>query len=129
MFAAFKVTHLATVTLTLALFVLRAIWAFTGSPLLRHPVMRWLPHVNDTILLASALGAAALLGQYPFVNSWLTAKLVALIAYILLGHMALWRAPTTVARAAWTSAALMSFAYIVAVAWCHDPKVLVCFAP
>ncbi len=128
MYALLKGTHLAAIAVTLGLFLLRAWWAFSASPLLRRPLMRWLPHANDTVLLASALGTAAVVGQYPFVHDWLTAKLVALVAYILLGHMALWRARNRTERALWTSAALAVFAYIVGVASCHDPDVVACLA-
>jgi uncharacterized membrane protein SirB2 len=125
-FTVLKTIHLATVATTLFLFVLRGVWAFQGSPNLRHPVMRWLPHLNDTVLLGAALGTAALLGQYPFVNDWLTAKVLALVAYIVLGHITLWRARTNTARAVWMTAALAVFAYIMLVARCHDPNVWAC---
>jgi uncharacterized membrane protein SirB2 len=121
MYPLLKGIHLATIAATLALFLVRCAWAFQGSPRLRMPLMRWLPHANDTVLLASALGTAALLGQYPFVDDWLTAKVTALVAYVLLGHMALWRSRTNGVRAAWTVAALAAFGYIVLVARCHDP--------
>ena len=56
--------------------------------------MRSCPHVNDTLLLTSGFGLAVMLGQYPCVNGWLTAKLVALIVYIVLGTVALKRGKT-----------------------------------
>ena len=121
LFPVLKGIHVASVAATLFLFVLRDAWAFSGSPRLRHPVMRWLPHANDTVLLFAALGTAATIGQYPFVNDWLTAKVSALVAYIVLGHMALWRSRTNGERAAWTAAALATFFYIMLVARCHDP--------
>lgn len=126
MFLALKAVHLTTVTLTLLLFLLRSLWAFQGSPLLHHPVIRWLPHVNDTVLFASALATAAAIGQYPFVNDWLTAKVLALILYIVLGHITLWRSRNNRQRAAWLAASLAVFAYILMVAGCHDPRVWVC---
>jgi uncharacterized membrane protein SirB2 len=126
LFFVLKGIHIATVATTLALFLLRSVWAFQASPHLRHPVMRWLPHVNDTVLFGAALGAAAMLGQYPFVNDWLTAKVLALCAYIVLGHMTLWRARTHLERAGWMVAALATFGYIMLVARCHDPNVWAC---
>jgi uncharacterized membrane protein SirB2 len=122
MFLVLKSVHLATVALTLILFLVRGAWAFSASPRLHHPVIRWLPHANDTILFGSALGAAAALGQYPFVNAWLTAKVLALPLYIVLGHVALWRSRNNRQRAAWMAAALTVFAYILLVARCHDPR-------
>ena len=122
LFPLLKGIHVATVAATLFLFVVRDVWAFAGSAKLRQPLMRWLPHANDTVLLLAALGTAAAIGQYPFVDDWLTAKVIALVAYILLGHMALWRSRTNGERAAWTAAALATFFYIMLVARCHDPQ-------
>lgn len=128
-FAWVKGIHMATVVVTLALFLLRCLWAFQSSPNLRHPVIRWLPHLNDTILLSAAIGSAWMLGQYPFVNSWLTAKVLGLVAYIVLAHITLWRSRTNAGRAMAMTASLGVFAYILLVARCHDPKVWVCFGP
>lgn len=47
------------------------------------------PHIIDTFLLLSALTLCVLIGQYPFVNAWLTEKLFAVIAYIIMGYMCL----------------------------------------
>lgn len=126
MFPVLKGIHLAAVAFTLGLFVARSVWAFQGSALLRHPVMRWLPHVSDTVLLFGALGTAAVIGQYPFVNPWLTTKVMALLAYIVLGHITLWRCRNNAQRALWFTASLATLAYIMLVARCHDPRVWVC---
>lgn len=121
-----KGIHLATIATTIALFLLRSVWAFAGSSRLRMPVMHWLPHVNDSLLLASALATAAVIHQYPFVHSWLTAKILALVVYILLGHITLWRARNNAWRTLWFTSALITFAYIVLVARCHDPRAWLC---
>lgn len=47
------------------------------------------PHVIDTLLLFSALGLCVVINQYPFVNNWLTEKLFAVIAYIIMGYVCL----------------------------------------
>jgi len=65
-----------------------------------------------------------MLGQYPFVNAWLTAKVLGLIAYILLGAVALTYGPTRRIRALAFAAALMSFAYVVTVAITKNPSLL-----
>jgi len=83
--------------------------------------VRIAPHVNDTLLLASGFSLAILLGQYPLVNGWLTAKLFALIVYIVLGTVALKRGRTRRTRIAAWVAALVVFGYMVAVAVTHDP--------
>jgi len=125
-FTALKSLHITAVIITASLFLLRGFWMLRGSALLQNPIVRVIPHVNDTVLLFSALGTAALLGQYPFVNDWLTAKFLALLAYILLGHMALRRGSSLLIRTVALIAALLTLSYIVGVALCHDP--LVCLA-
>lgn len=116
-----KHIHLTTVTITLALFVLRGIWMMADSPLLQMRWVRIVPHVNDTLLLASGLGLAIMLGQYPLVNGWLTAKLFGLILYIVLGTLAIKRGRTKRIRIAAWIAALVVFGYIVTVAVTHNP--------
>ena len=91
------------------------------SPLLRARWVRLLPHVVDSVLLASALTMAYMLRQYPFVAGWLTAKVLALCCYIALGMVALRHGRTRGVRiAAWISAQAVFF-YIVAVALVRDP--------
>lgn len=113
--------HRTAVILSFALFALRGLWMLADSPQLRRRWVRIVPHLIDTALLASAIGLTLILQQYPFVNGWLTAKMLALIAYILLGHIALKRGPTRSIRAVAWVAALATFGYIVSVALTHDP--------
>ena len=120
-YTALKTLHLATIAVTLALFVLRGAWMMADSPRLQARWVRTVPHLNDTLLLASGFGLAIMLGQYPLVDGWLTAKLVALIAYIVLGTVALKRGKTRRTRIAAWIAALLVLGYIVAVAVTHDP--------
>jgi uncharacterized membrane protein SirB2 len=115
-----KLIHVSTVAITLPLFVLRGIWMMADSPRLQARWVKILPHVNDTILLASGIGLAVLLGQYPFVNGWLTAKLLALLAYIILGTIALKRGKIKPIRITAFCLALGVFAYLVAVAITHQ---------
>ena len=75
-----------------------------------------MPHVVDTLLLTSALVLVFWSGQYPFVQAWLTAKVLALVVYIVLGTIALKRGKTKGVRSFALLAALATFAYIVAVA-------------
>ncbi len=116
-----KNLHLATIVLTLALFVLRGAWMLADSPRLQARWVRIVPHVNDTLLLTSGIALAVLIQQYPLVHGWLTAKFFALIAYILLGTIALKRGKTKAQRVVAWIAALLVFGYMVAVAIAHDP--------
>ncbi len=117
-----KAVHMGCVALSLCLFASRGVWALASG----RPLWRWLrivPHVVDTLLLASGLTLAYIIGQYPFVNSgWLTAKVVGLIVYIGLGVM-VFRGPFPRAgRWAILASALGVFAYIVSVAVTKRPE-------
>jgi len=116
-----KNPHLTTIAITLTLFVLRGIWMMAGSPLLQARWVRIVPHVNDSLLLASGIGLAVLIRQYPLTHGWLTAKFFALIAYIVLGTIALKRGRTRGQRISAWFAALLVFGYMAAVARAHDP--------
>ncbi len=111
-----KHLHISFAVLSGSFFLLRGLWMLADSPLLRQRWVRTVPHAVDTLLLGSALVLVFWSGQYPFVQGWLTAKVLALIAYIVLGTIALKRGKTKGARSFALLAALASFAYIVAVA-------------
>ncbi len=74
------------------------------------------PHVIDTVLLASAMALTATTSQYPFVQPWLTAKVLALLLYIVLGSVAIRHGRTRSVRIVAWLLALVVFGYIVAVA-------------
>ena len=120
-FALIKHLHLVTIVVTLALFLLRGAWMMMDSPRLQARWARIVPHINDTLLLASGIALAVLMQQYPLVHGWLTAKLFALIAYIVLGTLALKRGKTKAQRVTAWIAALLVFGYMLAVARAHDP--------
>ncbi|MDI6745686.1 MAG: SirB2 family protein [Rhodocyclaceae bacterium] len=83
--------------------------------------LRILPHINDSILLAAALTLAVLIGQYPFVDAWLTAKVFGLIVYIILGAVALRAGRSPRVRALAGFAAVLVFGWIISVALSKNP--------
>jgi uncharacterized membrane protein SirB2 len=109
--------HLTAVLTSGTFFFVRGIWMLQDSSLLNAKPVKILPHIVDTVLLLSAFTLAYLIGQAPFADSWLTAKLLALVAYIVLGVFALRRGKTKVIRSAAFVAALLTFFYIVGVAF------------
>lgn len=117
-----RIVHVAAATLSLALFLLRGLWMLLDSPRLQDRWVRVVPHVVDTAFLAAGIALAARIAQYPFVHAWLTAKVLALVAYIVLGTIALKRGRTRPVRAAAFVAALATFAYIVGVARARSPE-------
>jgi len=111
-----KLIHMGTVYITFGLFLARGIWMLLDSPRRDQRWVRVLPHLNDTLLLTAALGMVVTGGLGLLDNPWLIAKISGLIAYILLGHMALKRGATKARRAGYFIAALAVFGYIIAVA-------------
>lgn len=116
-----KLLHMAAAGTSLALFLLRGAWRLTDAPRLGERWVRIVPHVVDTVFLASGIGLAVLLRQYPLVHGWLTAKVFGLIAYIILGSIALKHGRTPAIRAGAFVLALGVFAYIVGVARAKSP--------
>lgn len=120
-YLALRNLHIACVVLSGTGFAVRGLWMLGASPMLARPWVRVVPHLVDTTLLASAVALAVIGGQYPLAQDWLTAKVVALLVYILCGTIALKRGRTRAVRAAFFVAALLAFAYIVSVALTRSP--------
>lgn len=118
---AFKHLHITCVVISGAFFVLRGLWMLRAPHLLQRRWVRTVPHVVDTALLGSAVYLSSVSMQYPFVFPWVTAKVLALLVYIVLGSIALKRGRTLAIRSSAFVGALLVFAYIVAVALNKSP--------
>jgi uncharacterized membrane protein SirB2 len=119
-----KHVHMSCAAASGTFFLVRGMWMLGGSARLQQRWVRVAPHVIDTLLLASAIGLAIWSAQYPGRQPWLTAKILALLAYIGLGTVALKRGRTKPVRAAAFAAALLCFAYIAAVAVTKNPAIV-----
>lgn len=111
-----KTAHQTAAALSIAGFVARGTGALGGATWVRSRAARTLPHVVDTVLLATALALAWMAGFTPGNSPWLLAKIVALLAYIGLGMLALKPGRPWSVRALAFGAAVVVFAYIVSVA-------------
>jgi uncharacterized membrane protein SirB2 len=120
-FNVLKTLHIATVSLSLSFFLIRGLWMVRQSPHLQMKWVRIAPHIVDTLLLGSALGLSYLTHQYPFVQSWLTMKFLLLIAYILLGTIALKRGKTRKIKVICLILAILCASFIVAIALTKSP--------
>jgi uncharacterized membrane protein SirB2 len=113
-------THMLLALLSPVLFSLRAWRSIRGL----EPARGWLrvtPHVIDSLLLLAGIGLALIIRQYPFVDAWLTAKLLALVAYIAVGHVAVRRARSVRGKLAAWLIGLTLVLYIFAVAVTKSP--------
>src|SRR3990172_7406039 len=89
MFSILKTIHVGCVILSITGFVIRGVWMIRESPWLAKTWVRVAPHIIDTALLVSAILLTLQIRQYPFVHGWLTAKVLALAAYIVIGAIGL----------------------------------------
>jgi uncharacterized membrane protein SirB2 len=116
-----KWVHIAAVIASGTLFAVRGAGVLGGARWPMWAPLRYLTYTIDTVLLTAALMLATILHQYPFVHAWLTAKVVLLVVYVVLGTFALRRARTRRARALSYAAAVATFLLIVSIARTHHP--------
>lgn len=112
---------MSAVALSFLLFFIRGGLSFIAPNLLVNKWAKVVPHIIDTVLLLSALGLIYHIQQYPFVDHWLSAKLIALMAYIMLGVVTLKTTKPTPIRALAFVGAIVTFFYIVGAAIKHSP--------
>ena len=111
-----KLIHMITALISISFFLLRGIWVFNSSEMMSKKWVKIVPHVNDTILLVTAIILAVGLQQYPFTHDWLTAKFIALLLYIVFGMFALKRAKEMRNKIIFFVLSLLTFSYIIGVA-------------
>ncbi|GHC27860.1 SirB2 family protein [Aidingimonas halophila] len=116
-----KHLHMTAAALSLALFIVRAWWSVIESPRLELRWVRIAPHVIDTALLALGVTLMVMLRFWPHQHPWLTAKLIALVVYIVLGTIAIKRGRTPLQRGIGAVAAILVFVYMVGAAIRHSP--------
>ncbi len=112
--------HVSCVLISITLFVWRGLAMWIRQPLKQRFLCRTLPDSVDTLFLVSGLIMAFLLGFSPLEYEWLAAKIVGLLLYVALGVLALKGGNMRLKRCSFI-AALVVFAYIVAVAHARSP--------
>ena len=121
LFSLLKLVHVSCALLSVSGFILRGYWALREDPRRDNTVVRVLPHLVDTLLLASAVAMLVIWRISPLELPWVMAKILALLLYIGLGMVVMRWAKNRSMRLAAYIAALLSVAYIVCVALSHSP--------
>src|SRR5512138_275865 len=116
-----KTVHIAAVIASGLLFLIRGGAVQVGAGWAMAAPLRYLSYTIDTVLLTAALMLATILHQFPFVQGWLTAKVLLLVCYVVLGSFALKRGRTRGVRMACWSAALLVYLLIIGIARAHHP--------
>lgn len=104
-----KQAHMLFAALSLVSFLLRSGLKFAGSSLLNKKPVKIFPHINDSLLLLCGIALAVMAGFNPFVQYWLLAKIVLLLAYIACGLYVMKWSKNTASRAVGVLVALLCF--------------------
>ena len=107
-----KHLHMTTAYLTITLFALRLLLDAVGRPGWRQTPLRFIPHINDTILLVAAIALVFVAGYASAMPGWLITKIVLLFGYIIAGVFAL---KTTVGKPARIVAAVLALVRVTAI--------------
>ena len=107
---------MSTAFISITFFMVRGFWVFNNAEMMNKKWVKIVPHINDTILLVTAIILAVGIQQYPFTHDWLTAKFIALLLYIVFGTLALKRAKELKNKMVFFILSLLIFSYIIGVA-------------
>jgi uncharacterized membrane protein SirB2 len=113
--------HIAFAILSVSIFALRGLLMLANSSRVNSPWLTYPSYAVDTLLLTAALMLTSVIHQYPFQAGWLTMKVLLLVAYVVLGSIALKRGRTRGVRVAALVAALLTVGFLFTVARAHHP--------
>jgi uncharacterized membrane protein SirB2 len=116
-----KQAHIGFALASGAIFALRGAGVLAGMRWPHWLAVRWTSYTVDTALLTAALMLLSILPGAMFANGWLTAKLLLLVVYVVLGAFAIKRGRTRLAKAGFYVAALLTFAMVYSIARAHSP--------
>ncbi len=119
-YPAIKHLHMTLAMISLLGFLLRGFWMIKESPMLQLKPVKILPHIVDTFLLASAIVLVVITGFYPWVAMWVSVKIILLVAYIIIGTIALKRGKTKTIRVIAFIVSILIFLSIYGIAF-HKP--------
>lgn len=74
--------HLALLLISLLSFALRTFWAIKGSAAINNEIYFKIHKLLNIILILSGFALCFAIDQYPFIDAWLTEKLILLFAYV-----------------------------------------------
>lgn len=117
-----KLVHMGAALSSGAFFFLRALAVQFGARWPLAAIPSYVSYTIDTVLLTAALMLWTMLPGAMFANGWLATKLVLVVAYIVLGSLAVRRGRTAMLRRACFVAATIVFALIYGIARAHDPR-------
>ena len=116
-----KVAHIGLVLISGLLFAWRGALVLAGRGWAMARPWRLLSYGIDTLLLVAGVTLWAVQSLNPVASPWLGVKLMLLVLYVVLGSLALKRAPTPGLQRAGYAGALAVYLFMVSVAMAHHP--------
>ncbi len=74
--------HMAFILISLLSFSLRTVWAVRESDKIDDPTYFKIHKALNLILIISGFALCIAVGQYPFIDAWVTEKLILLFVYV-----------------------------------------------
>ena len=116
-----KHIHIVIAVLSGSLFAVRGGFALAGARWPQSLPVKWLSYAIDTALLTAAMMLLTILPWTMFANGWLLAKIAIIVAYVVLGVLAMRPQRSRRERSLYYAAALLAFAAIYGIARAHHP--------
>ncbi len=113
--------HRALVGLSVAIFTARGVGVALQASWPLALASRWASVVVDVFLMGAGVSLWVLMAHHPWREPWLMAKLLCLLAYIVLGSYALKRGRTRRTRTLFFLAALLCVSWMYAMARTRSP--------
>lgn len=117
MYFALKYSHLVIIALSVLLFIVRFCLRMNKSKYFDNRWLKVLPHIVDTLLIATGVALIFITGFIPFTpeSVWMTEKLTCVLAYLALSYVALYYSQGTLFRL---------FAFFGALGWVYAAATL-----
>jgi uncharacterized membrane protein SirB2 len=116
-----KQVHVSFALVSIIGFMLRWNWSIRGSRLAQLRSTKTVPHIIDTLFLATGVALTFTINQFPLSTHWLTAKVTGLLIYIVLGVFAMSGKVSRPWRVTAFLAAISTYAWILSVARFKSP--------
>jgi uncharacterized membrane protein SirB2 len=88
-YAAVKHMHFTLIALSVGLYLVSFSGHLLESGLVQKKFMKITPHVVNTLLIVSGVFLCWMVQQYPGTDAWITEKLMAVVAYIVLAVLSI----------------------------------------
>ncbi|MFT5881458.1 MAG: putative membrane protein SirB2 [Moritella sp.] len=80
--------HPLLLVVSLLSFALRTFWAIKGSDKIYNEMLFKIHKVLNVVLILSGFALCVAIGQYPFIDAWVTEKFILLFVYVAFAMLA-----------------------------------------